>query len=223
MDTNELKRIIECLIFIANTPITLEGLKELLDGVEVDKKELESLIEELIVEFNTLNRGFYIAKVSNGYQFRTREEYAPWIRKYLKVKPQKLTKPALETLAIIAYKQPVSRAEIESIRGVDSGGVLKTLLERRLIKIMGRLEVPGRPLVYGTTREFLELFGLKDIKDMPTLKDYEDLAKELREDKNPDTEGIEFKSVAPEIQDDLNLEKKEEENEKTRNDESQGD
>ncbi len=221
MDTNELKRIIECLIFIAHTPITVDELKGLIDGV--DKKELESLIEELIVEFNTLNRGFYLAKVSHGYQFRTREEYAPWLRKYLNVKPQKLTKPALETLAIIAYKQPVSRAEIESIRGVDSGGVLKTLLERRLIKIMGRLEVPGRPLVYGTTREFLELFGLKDIKDMPTLKDYEDLAKELKENKNSDTEGIDFKSVAPEIQDKLKLENKEEENEERGRDKTQGD
>lgn len=220
MDTSELKRIIECLIFIAHTPITLEELKELIDGV--DKKELESVIEELIAELNTLKRGFYIAKVSNGYQFRTRDEYAPWLRNYLKARPQKLTKPALETLAIIAYKQPVARAEIESIRGVDSGGVLKTLLERRLIRIMGRLEVPGRPLVYGTTREFLELFGLKDIKDMPTLKDYEDLAKELKENKVPESEEIDFKSVVPEIQDDLKLENKEEENEKTGQDGSQG-
>ncbi len=216
MDTSELKQVIECLIFISPTPVTLKELQEVIDMK--DKKEIESAVEELVGEFNSLNRGLYIAKVANGYQFRTREEFAPWIRNYLKSRPQKLTKPALETLAIIAYKQPVTRAEIESIRGVDSGGVLKTLLERRLIRIMGRLEVPGRPLVYGTTMEFLELFGLKDIKDMPTLKDYEDLAKELKEDKGLESEGIDFQSIVPETLDKLNLEKKEDENEKTRKD-----
>ncbi len=213
MEISELKRVIECLIFIAHTPVTLKELQEAINGVE--KKEIESAVEELVDEFNSLNRGFYIAKVANGYQFRTREEFAPWIRNYLKLRPQRLTKPALETLAIIAYKQPVARAEIESKRGVDSGGVLKTLLERRLIRIMGRLEAPGRPLVYGTTREFLELFGLKDIKDLPTLKDYEDLAKELREDKGPESAGIGFHSVVPETRDNLNLKEKEDENEKT--------
>lgn len=181
MDTNELKKILECLIFVAPSPVTLDELKGIIEGV--DKDQLSTAIEELISEFNLLNRSFYIAQVSKGYQFRTREEYAPWVRAYLKAKPLKLTKPALETLAIIAYKQPVTRAEIESIRGVDTGGVLKNLLERRLIRIMGRMEVPGRPLVYGTTTEFLELFGLKDIKDLPTLKDYEDLARELKENK----------------------------------------
>jgi len=179
MDINELKRVLECLIFVSMEPVRLEELESIIDGVS--KKEIEQAMEELVNEFNSLNRGLYIARVAGGLQFRTREDFAPWIRNYLKSKPQKLTKPALETLAIIAYKQPVTRTEIESIRGVDSGGVLKTLLERRLVKIMGRLEVPGRPLVYGTTREFLELFGLKDIKDLPTLKDYEDLAKELKE------------------------------------------
>jgi segregation and condensation protein B len=213
MDTSELKRIIECLIFIAHTPVTLDELKKLFDGV--NKQELESITEEVVAEFNTLNKGFYIAKVSGGYQFRTRDEFAPWIRNYLKARPQKLTKPALETLAIIAYKQPVSRAEIESIRGVDTGGVLKTLLERRLIRIMGRLEMPGRPLVYGTTREFLELFGLNDIKSLPTLKDYEDLARELKENREPESGDIEFQSVEPGAQDNANLEEKEDENEKT--------
>lgn len=204
MDIHELKKILECLIFVSTDPVKVDELKTVIDGV--NKKEIETALEELVIEYNTLNRGIYLAKVSEGYQFRTREEYAPWIRSFLKAQPQKLTKPALETLAIIAYKQPVTRAEIESIRGVDSGGVLKTLLERKLIKIMGRMEVPGRPLVYGTTQEFLELFGLKDIKSLPTLKDYEDLAKELKES-----------NVSDEINESISDAEKEERNEEGNN------
>ena len=113
--------------------------------------------------------------MAEGFQFRTRPEYAEWIKKLKKTKPLALTQPALETLAIVAYKQPVVRGEIEKIRGVDSGGVLRTLLERKLIKILGKKDVPGKPLVYGTSKQFLEMFGLKDLSSLPTLKDMEGL------------------------------------------------
>ncbi|HEY4717079.1 MAG TPA: SMC-Scp complex subunit ScpB [bacterium] len=209
MDLNDLKGIIESLIFVADSPITIDELKNIVDGA--NRKEIEGALEELVAELNSLNRSFCIEKVANGFQLRTKETYANWIRKYLNTKPARLTRPALETLAVIAYKQPVTRTEIESIRGVDSGGVIKTLLERKLIKIMGKLEVPGRPLVYGTTRDFLELFGFKDIKDLPTLKDYEDLAKELMDKK---INGIENMELDPENNSMIGAESKTEKDEK---------
>jgi segregation and condensation protein B len=113
--------------------------------------------------------------VAGGFQFRTRPEYSQWVKKLIAPKPTRLSKAALETLAIIAYKQPIIRSEIEHIRGVDSGGVLRMLLEKNLIRVMGRKEIPGRPLIYGTTRHFLEVFELKNLKDLPTPKEIEEM------------------------------------------------
>jgi len=163
------KAIIEALIFISESPVSLESIHEVLG--DISKRDLQDLLAEMIRDYQTASRGFNLIEVGGGYQFRTRTEYAEWIKKLKKIKPFSLSQPSLETLAIVAYKQPVLRTEIEKIRGVDSGGVLRTLLEKKLIKILGKKDVPGKPLVYGTSKRFLEMFGLKDLSSLPTLKD----------------------------------------------------
>jgi len=130
-------------------------------------------MDELKTDYNA--RGIQLVEIAEGYQLCTREEYAEWIKKFYKIdKGSKLSQASLETLSIIAYKQPITRVELEEIRGVDSGGVVRTLLEKNLIKNMGRKKVPGRPMMYGTTRKFLEYFGLKSLSDLPTLEEFKD-------------------------------------------------
>lgn len=178
VDNQDIPAIIEALIFAAEAPLPLEKIREILD---IPKKEVQGILERLRTEYENQARGFTLVEVAEGWQFRTRPEYAPWIRKMKKAKTFSLSQPALETLAVIAYKQPIMRSEIEKIRGVDSGGVLRTLLEKKLIKILGRKDIPGRPLVYGTSRHFLEIFGLKDLTGLPTLKEIENLGTGERE------------------------------------------
>jgi segregation and condensation protein B len=168
----ELKAILEGLIFVSETPLTVDRMKEVLGA---QKRDLQRLLSEMVEDYRASSRGFLLAEVAEGFQFRTRPEHADWIRKLKKAKTAALSQPALETLAIVAYRQPVVRMDIEKIRGVDSGGVLRTLLERKLVKIIGKKDVPGKPLVYGTSRRFLEVFGLKDLSELPTLKDLEGL------------------------------------------------
>jgi segregation and condensation protein B len=163
------KAVIEALVFVSESPVGLESIREVLS--DIPKKDLQRMLGEMIEEYKTAPRGFTLIEVGGGYQFRTRTEYAEWVKKLKKIKPFALSQPSLETLAILAYKQPVLRTEIEKIRGVDSGGVLRTLLEKKLIKILGKKDVPGKPLVYGTSKRFLEMFGLKDLSGLPTLKD----------------------------------------------------
>jgi segregation and condensation protein B len=163
------KAVIEALVFVSESPVGLDSIREVLG--DIPKKDLQRLVDEMIQEYNAAPRGFTLIEVGGGYQFRTRTEYAEWVKKLKKIKPFALSQPSLETLAIVAYKQPVLRTEIEKIRGVDSGGVLRTLLEKKLIKILGKKDVPGKPLVYGTSKRFLEMFGLKDLSGLPTLKD----------------------------------------------------
>ena len=167
-----LKAILEALIFVSESPLTLDRMKEV---VGVQKKDLQRLLAGLTAEYVQAERGFILVEVAEGFQFRTRPELADWIKKLKKSKTAAMSQPALETLAIVAYRQPVVRMDIEKIRGVDSGGVLRTLLEKKLIKIIGKKDVPGKPLVYGTSRKFLEVFGLKDLSALPTLKDLEGL------------------------------------------------
>ena len=169
MDKDSLKPLIEAIIFAADHPISFEKLMNVLEGEKRD--EVRLALNALINEYNSSGRGLFIEEVAGGYQLRTRPEFAPWLRRLFKIGFQKLTKASMETLAIIAYKQPVTRMEIEEVRGVDCGGVLKTLMDRNFIKIIGRKEVPGRPAVYGTTKEFLEVFDLKDLSCLPTLKE----------------------------------------------------
>jgi len=174
------KSVIESLLFVSDIPLGLDRIKEILG--EVSKKDIQRLLSELGEDYDRSQRGFTLVEVAEGYQLRTRPEHAEWIKRLQRVKPFALSQPALETLAIIAYKQPVVRSDVEKIRGVDSGGVLRTLLERKLIKILGKKDVPGRPLVYGTSKRFLETFGLKNLSSLPTLKDLEGLGPPAAED-----------------------------------------
>ncbi|MBZ0254092.1 MAG: SMC-Scp complex subunit ScpB, partial [Candidatus Methylomirabilis sp.] len=173
MENAELKRIVEALIFASDEPVTVDRLAKALD--EPDKKIVRDLVHALRDEYEEEGRGFTLQEVGGAYQFRTRPAHAPWIQRMNQAKPARFSGPALETLSIIAYKQPALRQEIDDIRGVDSGGVLKSLLERHLIKIVGRKDVPGRPLLYGTTKEFLSLFNLKNLAELPSLRDLKEL------------------------------------------------
>jgi segregation and condensation protein B len=177
---DDLKNIVESLLFVADEPLTIERLKQIIAGAE--SKALREALEELAVDYETRQGGFYLSPVAGGYQIRTRPEYREWIKRLLQPKPQRLSKAALETLAIIAYKQPVIRADIEHLRGVDCGGVLRVLLERKFIRVLGRKEIPGRPLIYATTKRFLEVFGLKNLKDLPTPKEIEEFGNTLAEE-----------------------------------------
>jgi segregation and condensation protein B len=159
------KLVVEALLFSSDKPLEAKDIHAVLP--ELSAADIQSALRVLKYEYEALGRSFILKEVGGGYQFRSRSEYSPYILKMLQASPTRLSKATLETLAIVAYKQPILRQEIERIRGVDVGGVLKTLLEKGLIKIMGRKNLPGRPLVYGTTRKFLEVFDLKDIESLP--------------------------------------------------------
>ena len=169
MEREELKSIVENVLLAADQPINATELSKIfLDGT--DKDQLQPILDELREEYNS--RNLQIMEVADGYQLCTRHEYNDWIRKYLKLdRSSRLSQPSLDTLSIIAYKQPLTRQEVDDIRGVDSSGVLKTLLEKKVIGPAGRKKVPGRPIMYRTTQKFLEYFGLKDLSDLPTLED----------------------------------------------------
>ena len=172
---DDLKNILESLLFVADSPIDIRAFREIMPDVEA--KEIREALGELATEYETRQGGFMLFEVAGGFQFRTRPDYKEWIKKLLKPPPVRLSKAALETLAIIAYHQPIIRADVERIRGVDSGAILRNLLERKLIRILGKKEIPGRPLIYATTRKFLEIFNLKSLSDMPTLKEIQEFGK----------------------------------------------
>ena len=178
--TEDIKNIVESLLFVAETPLTVDRFKAILDLG--DTKEIRNALNSLSEEYDARRGGFYLREVAGGYQICTRPEYTDWIKRLLQPNPPRLSKPALETLAIIAYKQPIIRSDIEHIRGVDCGGVLRLLLERKLIRILGRKEIPGRPLIYATTKAFLEIFDLKDLKALPTLKEIDAFGNSVSED-----------------------------------------
>ena len=164
-----LKLIVEALLFASDRPITSREIQSWLPGE--DSSHISSALKDLKAEYDSLNRSFVLKEVAEGYQFRTESAYAPYILRMMKTSPARLSRAALETLAIIAYRQPVLRQEIERLRGVDVGGIIKTLLEKDLIRIMGRKALPGRPLIYGTTKKFLEVFDLKDLDSLPKLRE----------------------------------------------------
>lgn len=176
MTDSRIKSIVESLIFISEEPMSLDRLCSILQ--EYDRDVIRSCIQELQTEYDNPERGIFLAEVGKRYQFRTKEENGEIVRRIVKTKSSRFSQSALETLAITAYRQPITRSEIEYLRGVDSGGVIKTLLEKKLIKILGKKDIPGRPLIYGTTRFFLEMFSLKDLKSLPTLREIEELAGE---------------------------------------------
>jgi segregation and condensation protein B len=169
MDEFDIKPILESLFFISDSPIRLEALVEILP--ESNKEAILEGIRQIQAEYGDRSKGIELAEIAGGYQFRTKPGWAEWVHRLKKAKAVKLSQAALETLAIVAYRQPVIRPAIEEIRGVDTGSVLHTLLEKGLIKIMGRKELPGRPIVYGTTKAFLELFSLNSVSDLPKLQE----------------------------------------------------
>ena len=173
MEREDIKSIIESLLFVADGPLTIQRFGEVLEGV--GKADLRSTLDELQAELENNRRGVRLVEVAGGYQLRTPKINADWIKKFLGGRPARMGRATLETLAIIAYRQPITRAEIEAIRGVDVDGVINTLLDRRLIRAVARKDVPGRPFLYGTTPEFLQLFNLKDLTHLPTLKEMEEI------------------------------------------------
>ena len=177
---DDIKNILESLLFAADEPLTMDRLKTIVSGAE--SQELREALEELAADYEARQGGFFLKEVAGGYQIRTRPEYKEYIKRLLQPRPQRLSKAALETLAIIAYKQPVIRSDVEHIRGVDCGGVLRVLLERKFIRVLGRKEIPGRPLIYATTKRFLEVFDLKNLKDLPTPKEIEEFGSALAEE-----------------------------------------
>lgn len=168
----EIKSIVESLIFAAEEPVTLRKLTDIIEGA--DNALIQEAIVQLKNEYEIQGRAFQIEEVAGGYQFYTKPEYYEWVTRLRKKSGEiRLSQAALETLAIIAYKQPIVRANIESIRGVQSGQIIKVLMERDLVKVVGRDTSLGHPLLYGTTKKFLEYFGLKDIKDLPKIEELE--------------------------------------------------
>ena len=176
LDGPQLKALVEALLFATDKPLTLQRLRQLTRIHDVPK--LQAIVDEIQTEY--ADRGIVLAEVSGGYLFRTHHAYSSWVQQLVAGRPVRLSRAQLETLAIIAYRQPITRPEIDQIRGVDSGGTLKLLLDRSLVRILGKKEEPGRPMLYGTTREFLDFFSLKDLRELPTLREYSELTEESR-------------------------------------------
>lgn len=174
MDRSEQRRSAEALILASPEPVSAARLAELIP--DCTPAQARQLVEELNAEYTEQGRAFAIAGVAGGFQMRTLAEFAELVQRLQSTRPLRLSRAALETLAIVAYRQPVTRAEVEHVRGVDAGAVLKSLLERKLLRIAGHREVPGRPLLYGTSRRFLEVFGLEKLDDLPALREVEELA-----------------------------------------------
>ena len=173
-DMRALKGILEALLFVTAEPIPVTRFLALLGAVT--KQDVDQALASLAQDYEQEGRGLQLAEVAGGYRIVTKAEFAPWLKRLEKVKsPSKLSRSALESLAIIAYKQPIVRAEVEQIRGVETSGVIRTLLERKLVRIVGRKEEPGRPIMYGTTKFFLEHFGLRDLSQLPPLREFKQL------------------------------------------------
>ena len=170
--SKSLKLIIEALLFSSEKPLTVKDIKECIPDTDV--KDIKDALTMLEQDYEAMDRSFDLKEVAGGYQFRSKPEYGSYILRMLQSTPNRLSRAAMETLAIVAYKQPILKHEIEKLRGVDVGGILKTLMEKDLIKIMGRKDLPGKPLIYGTTKRFLEVFDLKDISDLPKMNEIKD-------------------------------------------------
>jgi len=199
LEDHQLKSAIEALLFVSGNPLSVDRLKGLFEDVAAEK--IEEQLKTIQQDYMDRGAGLMLAEVAGGYQLATRPEHFPWIRKFKTVKTStKLSRPALETLAIVAYKQPITRTEVELIRGVNIGGIMRNLMERRLVKIVGKKDVPGKPMMYGTTMEFLQYFGLKDLSALPTLKEFQELepGEEVMEDVQPEAPATEEEILAEE-------------------------
>ncbi len=169
-----LKSIVESLLFASDKPLPLKRLVDVTK--ERDIENVAAAVEALRADY--ADRGVVLHEVAGGFQFRTNPMNAHWVRELVAGKPVKLTRAQLEVLAIVAYRQPITRPEVDEIRGVDSGGTMKVLLDRGLIRVLGKKEEPGRPMLYGTSKDFLEFFNLKDLKDLPTLREFYELSED---------------------------------------------
>lgn len=180
--SDELRPILECLVFLSQEPLTLDKISAVLEGVP--EEDIRRALESLAASCASPDRGLHLLHTGGGWLFATKPEYDAWARKHLQIERKtKLTSASLETLSIVAYHQPITQSEISAIRGVDSTGSLKTLLEKKLIKIIGHKKAPGNPLIYRTSDRFLQYFGLNSLDDLPKE---EEIAKLLQEDKSPE-------------------------------------
>jgi segregation and condensation protein B len=166
----------EAVLFTAGDPVPFAKLRDLLDGPDDD--ELRAALSLIRVRYARAGHGLRLVEVAGGWQLRTHPRYARWCARARAVKPLRLSRAALETLSIVAYEQPVTRADVEQLRGVDPGTILRMLVERGMVRTLGHQNTPGRPLLYGTTAQFLEVFGLRDLSDLPTLRDLRELAED---------------------------------------------
>lgn len=173
MEREDLKSVLESLLFVADGPVPTQRFAEVVDGT--NKDDVTAALAELQSDFENGKRGVRLVEVAGGYQLRTAKVNADFVKKFLGGRPARMSRAILETLAIIAYRQPITKAEIEAIRGVDADGVVNTLLERNLIRAVARKDVPGRPFLFGTTDEFLQLFNMKDLSQLPILKEADEI------------------------------------------------
>jgi segregation and condensation protein B len=185
MDDSEKRRIVEAVILGTPEPLSAQRIAGVVPYGKPAK--IKKLVEELNAEYVEQARSFEIIEVAGGFQMRTLPEFASQLQQLQPQRPLRLSKAALETLAIVAYKQPVTRGDIEDVRGVDAGAVLRSLLERKLVKLAGHKEVPGRPMLYGTTRRFLEVFSLESLEDLPSLRQLEELAPRVESAEAPES------------------------------------
>jgi segregation and condensation protein B len=175
-EPDRLSSILESLLLVADRPLSAREIRELLG--ETDAAAVDEALSSLVARYD--GRGIQLAEISGGWQLRTHPDNAAYVQRLLAGRPARLSRAALETLAIVAYRQPITRAEIDEIRGVDSGGVLHALLGRNLLRILGKKEEPGRPLLYGTSQTFLTFFQLRDLRELPTLREFAELSEESR-------------------------------------------
>lgn len=169
-----LEFIVESIVFAAKEPLKVQEIREIVGDPSVRDEDIQAVLDDLIEHYDTRKGGFKLVPVKRlGYQFQTSPRAAPIMEKMFASRPRPITRAALETLAIIAYRQPVTRAEIEFIRGVDAGSIIKTLMDREMVKCVGRKEIVGRPMMFGTTDEFLKVFSLSHVKDLPPLESFQ--------------------------------------------------
>lgn len=192
----ELKAILEAVLFVSHEPLSLDRLRSVTEGAS--KQEVVEAVRALQQDYAAEGRGLQLVELAGGYQVVTKPDYAPWLKRLEKTRQApKLSRSALESLAIIAYKQPIVRAEIEQIRGVETSGVLRTLLERKLVRIVGRREEPGRPILYGTTKYFLQHFGLRDLSELPPLHEFKELGQPEQTDLPIGEEPLQIGGASP--------------------------
>ncbi|MCH7678152.1 SMC-Scp complex subunit ScpB [candidate division KSB1 bacterium] len=203
MDHAFQKQIVEALIFASDVPISAKKIADLEE--ELDSRKIKKIVEELNSDYQKSKRAFFIANVAGGFQLNTRKDFTPWLKKLFKGRLRtRLSQASLESLAIITFKQPLSRVEVDAIRGVNSGGVIKNLLERNLVCIAGRSEGPGKPLLYGTTKEFLRYFGINDIADLPKPKEIDEIMGKLDQEEGISESIIETLTETESFEDESN-------------------